>query len=55
MKQRLSEKVQVSLTPSELLQIESMAAAEERSVSNTLRQLIKAGMTAAGSEQRATA
>jgi hypothetical protein len=54
-KARLTASVQVRLTPAELAQIEAKAAAADRSISNFLRQLVKAGMSAAGSEQRQAA
>jgi hypothetical protein len=55
MKPKLTKTVLLRITPEELAQIEAKAAAEDRSISNCLRQLVKAGMSAAGSEQRATA
>ena len=54
-KARLTASVLVRLTAAELAQIEAKAASEDRSISNCLRQLVKAGMSAAGSEHRATA
>jgi hypothetical protein len=47
MKAKLTEQVQTRLTAEELAQIEARAAAEQRSVSNCIRQLVKLGMTAA--------
>ena len=55
MKPKLTETVQVRLTPQELVAIETIAENENRSLSNCLRQLVKAGMTATGFEQRAAA
>jgi uncharacterized protein (DUF1778 family) len=54
MKPKLTETVQLRITPEELAQIEAKAAAEDRSVSNFLRQLVKAGI-AVGSEQQQAA
>lgn len=53
MKPKLTETVQVRITPEELAQISARAAAQDRSISNCLRQLLKAGMTAAGEQQAA--
>ncbi len=50
MKPKLTETVQVRLTPQELVAIETIAENENRSLSNCLRQLVKAGMTATGFE-----
>jgi hypothetical protein len=55
MKSKLTETVQVRITPEELAQISAKAASEDRSISNCLRQLVKAGMSAAGSERQQAA
>jgi len=47
--------VQLRITPDELAQIEAKAASEDRSVSNFLRQMVKAAMSAAGSERQQAA
>ncbi len=52
MKPKLTETVQVRLTPQELVAIETIAENENRSLSNCLRQLVKAGMTATGFEHQ---
>lgn len=50
-KTKLTETVRLRVSPAELAQIEAKAASEDRSISNCLRQLVKAGMSAAGSVQ----
>jgi hypothetical protein len=52
---RLTESVQLRFTPAELAQIEARAAEEDRSISNCLRQLVKAGMSAVSSERQQAA
>jgi hypothetical protein len=52
-KARLTESVQVRLTPAELAQLEAKAAAEDRSISNCLRQLVKAGIAVDAEHQHA--
>jgi hypothetical protein len=52
-KTKLTETVQLRITPEELAQIEAKAAAEDRSISNCLRQLVKAGIAVDSEQQHA--
>jgi hypothetical protein len=52
MKARRTKTVQLRVSEAELEQIEARAAAEDRSISNCLLRLIKAGMSASNSEQQ---
>jgi hypothetical protein len=54
-KSKLTETVRLRISPEDLAQVEAKAAAEDRSISSCLRLLVKAGMSAAGSEQQQAA